>query len=266
MITFDQLAASARRAPEADARLEYGNRPLSFGELRLPASRRDKHPIVVFIHGGCWMSEYDIGHVAATTHALAREGYVVWTPEYRRIGNAGGGWPGTFDDIGEAIDFVREVATRYPIVDLERVILAGHSAGGQLALWGASRHRDNAGALRPKGVLSLAGITNLAYYGSVEGDCNSSVTPLMGGTPTDVPERYAAVSPIERLPLGVRSILVHGAHDRTVQPGVARSFAEKARLAGDASTFTMVEAGHFDVVAPNSSVWGTVLTSLAALA
>src|SRR4026209_857599 len=94
----------AGRAPPPDQRISYGSGPLQFGNLRLP-KRPGPHPIVVFIHGGCWLSQYDIAHAAAFEQAIADSGFAVWSIEYRRVGNEGGGWPGTFSDIVQAADY-----------------------------------------------------------------------------------------------------------------------------------------------------------------
>ena len=222
MIQYDELIATP--APHPTKRVAYGSGPLQFGDLWLPGDGHQassKRTTIVFIHGGCWQAEYSLDHTAYAASALAAAGYVVWVPEYRRIGDAGGGWPGTFDDVGAAVDFVRTLAANEPMIDTARVIAAGPSAGGQLALWAATRLRDashqTAGASRsplaPIGVVSLAGITDLAAYGAAAGSCNASVTPLLGGRPADVRDRYRAVSPIERLPIGVPMRLVHGDRD-----------------------------------------------------
>jgi len=274
MIEYDELTATPARP--ADHRETYGSAPPQFGKLWLPRGR-SRAPVVVLLHGGCWRAEYDLAHAAPTAAALADAGYAVWVPEYRRIGDAGGGWPGTFDDVALAIDFVRDLASRYAVVDTTRVILAGHSAGGQLALWAASRRAsderlDRAGArtptqppLRPIGVVSLAGITDLAAYAAPRG-CGSAVIPLLGGTAAEVGDRYRAVSPIARVPIGVPVRIVHGLADPTVQIASSREFASRAKVAGDAVTLTEVPgAGHFDVIAPQASAWSAVLEAVRAL-
>jgi acetyl esterase/lipase len=226
---------------------------------------------VVFIHGGCWRAAYDLKHAAATAAALADAGYAVWVPEYRRVGDDGGGWPGTFDDVARAVDHVRALAARY-LVDTNRVIVAGHSAGGQLALWAGSRKDGDRGpastagsTLQVRGVVSLAGITDLATYASPSG-CGSAVVPLMGGTASEVPDRYQAVSPVSRAPLGVAVRMVHGAADPIVPVAQSRTFADRLKAAGEHPILTEVEgAGHFDVIAPQSSAWPAVLDAVRSL-
>ncbi|HEY4304988.1 MAG TPA: alpha/beta hydrolase [Gemmatimonadaceae bacterium] len=271
MIQYDELIAAP--APHATKRVQYGSGPLQFGELFLPTDAANtKRATIVFIHGGCWMAEYTLDHVAYAAAALASAGYVVWVPEYRRIGDDGGGWPGTFDDIGNAIDFVRTLAKSESSIDTARVIVSGHSAGGQLALWAATRSRDvaragaRAGAsatpLAVRGVVSLAGITDLATYGSELGGCNASVTPLLGGKPSVVAERYRAVSPIERLPIGVPTTLVHGDRDPIVPVALTNMFAARAKAAGDKVTVTTITGvGHFDLIAPQTRAWPAVIAA-----
>src|SRR5215813_5200034 len=126
-----------RPAPPADHRLAYGSNEFEFGELRLPKSP-GPYPVAVIIHGGCWMSQYGLTYMGHLSAALTEAGVATWSIEYRRIGNQGGGWPGTFEDAARATDHLRTLAKSYPL-DLNRVIAIGHSAGGHLALWLAER-------------------------------------------------------------------------------------------------------------------------------
>ena len=255
---------TARAVPPPDHRLAYGEDPLQFGELRLPAGA-GPHPVVVFLHGGCWRSEYDLAHVSHASAALARAGMAVWTPEYRRIGDEGGGWPGTFADAAAALAHLEVLAQRHAL-DLDRVVLAGHSAGGHLALWLAARHNLPAGhplrapgPPRIRGSVSLAGITDLRRYAQGARGCNAAVSLLMGGGPMEQPQRYALANPIELLPLGVPLRFVQGAADPIVKLEQASAFVEHASAYGEEAQIALIEgAGHFDLIAPWAPAWAQV--------
>ncbi len=266
MISYEEL----QTAVPGGQRIAYGADPLQFGELRLPEGSGPA-PVVVLVHGGCWQAEYTLAHLGGAAAALAREGFAVWSIEYRRIGDPGGGWPGTFQDVARGVDHLRVLAAASPRLDTARVVLAGHSAGGQLALWAASRRAGGepggASPLRAAGVVSLAGITDLRAYGAAPGDCSSSVYPLLGGTPAEHPERYAAVSPVERVPLGVPVRFVHGAADPIVPVAQSRALLDRMRAAGERAELVLVEgAGHFDVVAPQAEAWKAVVKAVRAVA
>ena len=250
----------------ADHREAYGTAPEQFGELRVPAGA-GPHPVVVLIHGGCWRSEYGIAHTGALATAVSDEGFAVWAIEYRRVGSPGGGWPGTFLDVGAAVDHLRVLAARHPL-DLSRVVVAGHSAGGHLALWCASRGLLPAGAaiaapnpLVPRGVVSIGGITDLAAYASPEG-CGSAVVPLMGGSAGEVEERYAQASPVMLVPRLPVQLIVGGA-DTVVPRAQADAFVAAA---GSVATLRVVDgAGHFDLIAPDGNAWAALRGALRAL-
>ena len=255
-------------ASPADQRIPYGDGPLQFGDLRLPQGG-GPHPVVIVIHGGCWYSEYDLRHVAAFSSALTRAGVATWSLEYRRVGDAGGGWPGTFEDVARGADYLRVLARTYPL-DLRHVVVVGHSAGGQLALWLAARKRlpkdgplYSPDPLPLRGVVSLAGINDLRGYGS---GCGNAVTKLLGGSPAEMPLRYRQTSPIELLPLGVKQRLVHGRLDKIVPLKQSQEYEAAARRGGDDVKLVVAdEAGHFDLIAPQSSAWPAVQEALRAL-
>jgi acetyl esterase/lipase len=253
-----------RPAPAADRRLAYGPEPLMFGDLRLPPGP-GHHPVFVVIHGGCWRAEFDLVHVSHLGEALREMGFAVWTPEYRRVGDGGGGWPGTFEDVVAGADHVAEMADDF-CLDVDRVYVLGHSAGGHLALWlaGHANAPDEYLGVRPLGirvraVFSLAGITDLRAFGEGDGDCNRGVGALLGGTPGEVPRRYGAASPVERVGAGVPALLVHGALDSIVPISQSEAYVVAAEAAGQRAALHVVEAaGHFDLIAPFSPVWPEV--------
>ena len=261
--TFAQVAAMPATAP--DVRSSYGGAPEQFGELWVPPGA-GPHPTVVLIHGGCWRAEYDLTHIRPLATALKADGWAVWSIEYRRVGSPGGGWPGTFQDVGAAIDHLRVIAKSHPI-DLARVVVAGHSAGGHLALWSGARGRlakdssvATATPLVPQHVVSIAGITDLAAYAAPSG-CGSAVVPLMGGAADAVADRYAQASPVTLVP-SVPVQLIVGSADTIVSRSQADAMA---KAAGSRATLRVVEgAGHFDLIAPDRDAWTTLRSALRA--
>lgn len=268
-VTWEEI--SSLPAPAADHRISYGNDPLNFGDLRLP-NGPGPHPVAVVIHGGCWRSENDLRHVSHLSAALTRSGIATWTLEYRRIGDKGGGWTGTFSDVAGGADYLRTLAKRFPL-DLRRVVLVGHSAGGQLALWLAARRNlprqsqlYSKDPLLVRGVVSLAGITDLRSFSVGSAYCNASVAPLLGGTPEEVPERYAQASPIELLPFGVPLRLLRGSLDPIVSIEQSARFAKRAQDTGDPVEVWQIEgAGHFDLIAPFAPAWTRVERAVVSL-
>ncbi len=259
---MDWAAVQALPKPSALPRLRYGVEDQQFGELRLPPGVPGPFPVVVLIHGGCWQSGYDYDYVRPLAEALSTLGVATWTIEYRRLGN-GGGWPETFRDVAHATDHLRVLAQNYPL-NLKKVAAVGHSAGGQLALWLASRARIDQGdalyvrnPLKLQAVIGLAAITDLESYRIGPADsCHAAVEPLLGGTPAEQPQRYARVSPIALLPLGVPQWFVHGRLDPIVADATVLRYSERARANGDRVTLGVTSnAGHFEPVVPGSTTW-----------
>ena len=249
----------------ADHRIAYGPDAMQFGELRLPKGS-GPHPLAVVVHGGCWLAAFaDLQLMAPLSDALTRAGVATWNIEFRSVDRPGGGWPNTLVDVGRAIDYAVELATRYPI-DLKRVVIVGHSAGGHLAQWAAARHRlpENSalfsqGALTVSATIGLAAINDLQRYLKESSTCGKSIPRLLGGLPGEVPDRYRQASPAEMLPLRVKQVLIIGAQDTIVSPEHNRLFAEAARKNGDDVELHVVDgAAHFDVIAPNSGAWTTI--------
>jgi acetyl esterase/lipase len=259
--------ALALHSPPPDHRFAYGSSPEQFGELRLPKSR-GPHPAAIVLHGGCWRAEYNLNFISCFAAALARKGIASWNLEYRRVGNPGGGWPGTFQDIARGSNYLRKLAHRFEL-DLNRVIAVGHSAGGHLALWLAAQKRlpgtSSRSSLKPiplLGVVSLGGISDL-LRARQNCSCADVVEKLMGGKVESHPERYRAASPAELLPLGVPQRLIHGAKDASVPLRMSEVYADAARARGDDIRLTILpHAGHFEPIAPDSDAWPSVEKSI----
>jgi acetyl esterase/lipase len=243
----------------ADHRFSYGRAAEQFGELRLPRTA-GPHPVVIFIHGGCWLNQYSLDHVSSISRALANEGYAVWTPEYRRIGDVGGGWPGTFEDISLGVKLLQDLTPEFGL-RLDRVVAMGHSAGGHLALWlaarrnlgGISRYASHE-AMPLHGVISLAGIADLLAYEELGNECASSLPGLLGGTSSEQPARWAEVDPIRLLPFGMPAHFIHGEIDSIVP--LAQSEAMALKSGG--ALHVVKGGGHFDLVSPHADAWQTI--------
>ena len=273
-ITWKEIATLPE--PAAGEKLAYGKAPQQCGELRMPAGKGPdpkRFPVAVLIHGGCWLSAYDYRYFNHLAAALTAQGVATWTIEYRRLGDAGGGWPNTLLDVARATDHLRVLAKTRPL-DLARVVSVGHSAGGQLALWLGARHKlprkSDLFLTKPlslKGVVGLAPITDLARYRVGEPEsCNASVDALMGGSDTQQAARYAQASPMALLPLGLPQVLVQGGKDSIVPLEGVSAYAAAATAKGDAVTQRIEPAlGHFDPAVPQTLLGSHAVATVLAL-
>jgi acetyl esterase/lipase len=270
-------ALLAEKVPEADHRLTYGSDPLQFGELRLPRSK-GPHSVAMLVHGGCWADHLPRLDPRATAYDLVRPlaaaltdaGIATWNVEYRRVGNPGGGWPGTFQDIAAATDFLMTIAPTYSL-DLARVVVVGHSAGGQLVLWIAARAKlppssaiYTKAPLKIKAVVDVDGPPDLASTQALERKLCPvpAVTDFLGGTPAQRPDAYRDGSAQSFLPLGVPQQIVVGGLLRGASELVT-SYERLAKEKGDAVTILPLEgANHFDMLKPDSSYGKDLIQSI----
>jgi acetyl esterase/lipase len=251
-------------APPIEAEIHrYGPHRDQFGELTLPRERDHRRlAVVVLIHGGFWRARYRLGLQAPLVAELAGRGWAVWNLEYRRLGwRSRGGWPVTFEDVAAGIDLLGALDAPF---DLARVVAVGHSAGGQLALWAASRRGQPAGApgaepkIRVAAAIAQAGVVDLREAARL-GLSRGAPQRLLGGEPGRLPARYDLASPIERLPLGLPQLLVHGDADEIVPIELARRYARRAADAGDeCELLELPGVGHFEHLDPSSEAWRAV--------
>lgn len=245
--------------------VRYGDAGSQVCDLYLPDGI-GPHPVVILLHGGFWRVEYDRSLMAPLAADLVAGGWAAWNVEYRRVGESGGGWPGTFEDVGTALDALCGLDPK--VLDLNRVVAVGHSAGGHLALWAASRPSLPAGApgsgprLALKSVVAQSAVCDLRVAArSASG--RAATFQLMGCDPDEDPDRYAIASPIERLPLGVPQLLVHGDADHIVPLGQSERYFRHARRAGDpVELLALRRVGHFDLINPKHRSWRAVAERL----
>jgi acetyl esterase/lipase len=244
----------------------YGPAPQEYGELRLPKGR-GPFPVAVIIHGGCWTKGYaNLDYMTPLAEALTREGVATWNIEYRQKGDPGGGWPGTFTDWGAATDHLRALAKAYPL-DLSRVVVAGHSAGGHAALWIAARGGlpadspiRGASPLKVAAAVDIDGPADLAgIVGRDAGICGAPVVaPFMGGTPAQVPDRYAQASPIARPPLHAAQYLISA---KVLTPADGAAYRAAALAKGEQVDLrAFPDASHGDVANPRNPAGAEVVT------
>jgi len=241
--------------PPADERIPYGDDPNHFADIRVPEGK-GPHPVAIVIHGGFWRAAFNLEHAGHMCQAFRFTGVATWSLEYRRIGQPGGGYPGTLEDVAQGAAHLRKIADRFRL-DLSRTAAIGHSAGGHLALWLAAEK-----PLPLRGAVALGGVCDLrrAYELKLG---NLVVNDFIGAGPDTAPDRYRRASPIERLPLRVPSRLVHGADDNIVPLEIGRRFEEAARKAGDdCRLIPLPGAGHFEVIDPRKKEFTVVRETL----
>ncbi len=248
------------------ARLSYDTHPQAFGYLRIPEGK-GPYPVAMVIHGGCWLAalHIDAQNTEPLSDALTDMGVATWNIEYRQLGQEGAGFPGTFLDVAHAADYLQQVAEKYHL-DLTRVMVFGHSAGGQLALWLAARDKLPSTSplylphpLKLNAVVSLGGVVDLkAARMPAEKICGVDVIGGLLGEKVDPISmaRYAETSPMEMLPIAVPQILISGEADSVVPTRLSEWYMKRAKSTADDATLVVVPfAGHHEYVTPNSVVW-----------
>jgi acetyl esterase/lipase len=255
--------------PMPTIEVRYGDAPPQAIDVFLPQGP-GPHPVAVLIHGGCWRNISGAGReqLRHLGPDLTRRGIAVWSIGYRRADEPGGGYPGTFQDVGHAIDRLRLEAERYNL-DLARTVLVGHSAGGHLALWASARRHLPASsplhqpdAFTPTHVISLAGIGDLASFAKfVPVLCGPGIIERLANLQSGgAGAAYGEISPAAMSSPGSRVLMISGVLDRLIPPYVAHDYARamKGKSGPSIELLNIDDAGHFDLVTPGTAAWAEV--------
>ena len=256
-VSFSEIQALEYSTPNEV--IPYGAGEYQFAEYWHPGT--SEPALVILIHGGCWSNEYGLDHIRALASKLKGSGYAVWSTEYRRVGDAGGGWPGTFEDIADSLNYTDKLSN----VNQRAKFVMGHSAGGHLALWVAAAGHlplDSPLGKRIKtqiqGAIGLAPIADLAAYSLGDNSCAVVTEKLMGGPAKALAERYALGSPSSLLP-SADSILIHGESDTIVNISQSLGYAASSPRA---SIISLKGLGHFDMINPEGPVFDRIINAL----
>jgi pimeloyl-ACP methyl ester carboxylesterase len=250
---------------ESDERISYGSGPSQWMDVYRPPGQ-GPFPVVVLIHGGSWSTVASAETLSPNAAELAAGGVAVCNLEYRRVGEPGGGYPGLFLDLAQAIDGLKVHQGTFEL-DLDRVVVVGHSAGAHLAQWVGSRAKlppksplFREDALRIRTVVAIAGIGDLrGHVAQINATCAAGISTLdeVIGLPSVVrPDPFADTSPVELLPTGTRTVTITGVYDDNWPPYLSTRWCRAARTAGDdADEMLVPDVGHFEVVDVRSSAW-----------
>ena len=259
-VSFSEIQALEYSAPNEV--VPYGAGEHQFAEYWHPGT--SEPALVILIHGGCWSNEYGLDHIRALASKLKGSGYAVWSTEYRRVGDVGGGWPGTFEDIADSLNYTDKLSN----INQHAKFVMGHSAGGRLALWvAAAGHLPVESPLGKRmktqiqGAIGLAPIADLAAYSLGDNSCEVVTEKLMGGSAIDLAERYALGSPSALLP-SIDSILIHGEGDTIVNISQSQRYAASSSRA---SIIPLKGLGHFDMINPEGPVFDRIIEALVRL-
>lgn len=258
MIWSDLLS---RPRPDPTHEIKFGCGPTDIADLWLPETAAP-HPVVLMVHGGCWQKKIaDRRLMNYAAEELRRNGFAVWNIEYRGVDETGGGYPGTFLDVAAGADALRDQAAEHKL-NINNIIGFGHSAGGHLALWLASRARLPAASplkqenpLPIPGVINIGGLADLEASAPItEANCLSSILDQLTGEVSDKrPNVFADTSPAELLPFGATQICINGDRDPIAPPVLGEGYAAKAKAAGDTAQYCEIEdTGHVELIAPGT--------------
>lgn len=247
--------------------IRYGPDRQQTGDLSWTGQGQGPVPAVMFLHGGLWQARSRRDLMTRLASAASGRGWATWNVEYRRTGHRGARviWPASLEDAAKALDHLSTIEG----IDADRVAVVGHEAGGQLAAWLASRPNLPAGApgtppkIQPRVAVCLAGLTDLVEAFE-EGLGHGAVGEFAGGTPDEVPERYAQASPAALVPPACPVVLIHGEADTVVPVSQSKRYLTAARAAGDrqSSLVVLEGVGHHELLDPDGEAWGQAAAAL----
>lgn len=265
IMTWDDLSALPERVP--DRKIAYGADPLQIVEIWLPKGE-GPYPVVLMLHGGCWKTDIaDLSIMNSIAHDLRERGIAVWNVEYRGVDRAGGGYPGTYEDVAAALTVLRTTGARYRL-KTDRLVALGHSAGGHLALWLANRPAIVDGPLSDQGgarvdtAISLGGLPDLQFSSNTTGHgCGTEGARAMAGSPPD----YTRTSPIAMVPGPARQVQINASADRIAPPSYAAAYREALAAKGGAVEMVTIEdEGHVELIAPGTRAWAAAVAQIEA--
>jgi len=253
-----------RPLPSPTQLIRSGDGTTDIVDLWLPDGE-GPHPVVLMIHGGCWQKAIaDRTLMNYSAEALRAAGIAVWNIEYRGVDEEGGGYPGTFLDVGRAADALMERGGEFGL-DTSKVVAFGHSAGGHLAIWAAGRHRlPSSSALYTEDPARLYGVVNSGGLADLEASepltlksCLADIKDRLEG-----PNGFSETSPVNLLPLGTIQVSINGARDRIAPSILGEQWTLKADLSGDEAHFVEVPGGHVELVSPGTEAFETELAAI----
>lgn len=232
-------------------KIQYGDAPSTFGHLYLPdADKRvdGRAPLVVLVHGGYWSVDFSLVVYTGVARALADRGVVVWNVEYRRLGEAGGGWPTTGRDVIAAVRALdgpvcEALATAGIVVDAANASMVGHSAGGQLAVYAAARLGGATKRFRFPTVIAQSPVLDFTETGAFD---RPSVVDLMGGTFDTFGDRFREASPSEQQPFDSTVAVIHTVDDASIPIEASRAYVADAVERGQSAVLYEVQTGGHD--------------------
>lgn len=244
------LPVNAIEDPSAQAGPGGGPRGVS---ATTPLPR--KIPVVVLLHGGGWRATSGLDALTPMARSLVSHGVAVWNVEYRRIG-AGGGYPLTLTDTAAAIDYLYTVRAEVaPDLDLKDLVVAGHSAGGQLAVWAAGRNQLTPGAMgsvpaiTPAAVVSLSGVLDMKR---AVADGNASTRAFLG-IPDEGPQKFAVANPMENINPAVPVTCFNGTADQIVRAHECTAFIDALHKRGGTGEAILLPGAKHNVYLPTQA-------------